>query len=141
MFPTTVSQDPGVLYYEANNYFGPADSVPLPASTNVDCHVATAFSPADAQTISPIKDTAHHVFRIHDSGSRVNHRNLSCLSTSARFSHGVKVAPPVETVVSVCAAATPCLNSNHLEDIYEPAPAYTPAFPSFNSDTDLLPPE
>ena len=64
MFPTTVSQDLGVPYYEVNNYFGAADSVPLPASNHPDCHVATAFSPADAQTISPMEDTAHDVFLI-----------------------------------------------------------------------------
>ena len=53
--------------------------------------------------------------------------------------HGVTVAPRGETIVSVSAAATRCLNIDHLEDIYEPAPVYTPASPSFNPDTDLPP--
>ena len=142
MFPTAVHQDLGIPCYEANN-LSPPDSVPLPVSNHPDCHAATAFSLIDAQAISLIKHTAHNVFPIKVitreavPAKRVFH---SCQPPQGSLVRsGVTEAPLVGTVVSASAAATPCQNIDHLEDIYEAAPAYTPASPSFNSDDDLPP--
>ena len=143
MVPTTVSQNCGVPYCEANNYFGSVDSVPLPASNHPDCHVATAFSPADAQTISPIEDTARDIYPIKvitGGAASTTPPSYGCQPPPGSvLRHGVTVARTAETLASVSAAATPCLNIDHLEKIYEPAPAPSPASPSFNSDTDLPP--
>ena len=142
MFPSTVSQDLGVLYYEANN-FSPADSVPLPASNHPDCQVATAFSPVDAQAISPTEDTAHDIFPIKvitlEAASTTGVSHGCQPPPESLVQHGVAVAPLVGTAVSTSPAGTPRQNIDHLEDIYDPAPAAGPASPSLNSDTDHLP--
>ena len=142
MFPTTVNQDLQIPCYEANN-LSPADSVPLLASNHPDCHAATAFSPVDAQAISLIEDSAHDIFPIivitreAAAAQQVFH---SCQPPQGSLVRsGVTVAPLVGTVVSVSAAATPWQKIDHLEETYEPAPAYNPASPSFSSDTDLPP--